>query len=365
MPPEAEQSDPTPPPPSALQSWRGVQEDRAQMLHQHIAGYQRLISADRPDILAAACAPYYKMLEQIYREDMPLADTLDNSDLVARMEGPSVSSRALSLSVIIALLNDMQTQLGSMVRSIAAGIDPSVIWPRDLEFGLSSFARGSLYLGFELPQPPDGTVFLNGDPLIRAARESLQLLGTASRLVDSNAAFAEVQNALPDPLIRDAALASIERLSPTGRRGILSLSLTGRCFGDQSWRRLTPETRMKARTWMESAPASRQQIILHGVVRQVDLDQRRFDLRMDVGSAGTGAQQPGRSKKGRTHGGPSNFSGVPAEGQGAVIRCRYGSLLEREAKTWLDRTVVVEGDAEIYEGRPRLIYASSVKLIAV
>ncbi|PTY00730.1 hypothetical protein DB346_14015 [Verrucomicrobia bacterium LW23] len=241
----------------------------------------------------------------------------------------------------------MQAQLGAMVRTVAAGIYPALEWPRDLEFRLSSFARGSLYLGFELPQPPDGAVFMRGDPFEQSARESLTALGAASRLVATEVPFAQVLGEMPDPRLRDAALAAVERLSPTGRRGIASLSLAGRCFGDQAWRRLTPETRQRARALIEStAPAATcQPIILQGVVRQIDLDQRRFDLRTPAPTSSPGS--------------------ATASPQAApLIRCRYGAELDRTLKTLLDSTVEVQGDAEMYDGKPRLVQVRSVRPVA-
>ena len=75
---------------------------------------------------------------------------------------------------------------------------------------------------------------------------------------------------------------------------------------------------------------SRETIELRGRVRAVDLDLRRFDLRR------VDANLPD-------------------------LRCIYPAALDARAKHWLDATVVVRGQAEMYQGAARLLQVETVE----
>ena len=98
-----------------------------------------------------------------------------------------------------------------------------------------------------------------------------------------------------------------------------------------AWRLLTPQTRLQVRAWLEQPVISNEVVELRGRVRAVDLDLRRFDLRRIDG------------------------------GNLPDLRCIYPASFDAPASKWLDATVVVRGQVEIYQGAARLLQVQSVE----
>ena len=180
--------------------------------------------------------------------------------------------------------------------------------PREFDLGLSSFAQGSLYLGFS----PAGAerrayVVLTGDPLFDASRQALSTLGAVTGTIDEPNAYDLIRRDFADPKLRDAALSAVGQLAPSGRRGVSSLAIGGRALAAGRWRMLTPQTRQQVRAWLEQPVLSDEVIELRGRVRAIDLDLRRFDLRRIDG------------------------------GNLPDLRCIYPAAFDPPAKGWLDQ----------------------------
>jgi hypothetical protein len=308
---------------------------RARLLHQQIAATQRLVTeaGAAESVLHEACAPYYRLLDQLYLEDMPVARALDNSDLLLHLDGEGLQTRRPRLSLVTGIISDVRKQVGAMIKTLVSSINEAVELPREIEMGLSSFALGSLYLGFSLPEPGPGYMVIEGDPLFSAAREALTTLGAVTDQLNKPDAYARIRHQFADPKVRDAALSAVGHLAPTGRRGVSSIELSGRALPGGAWRRLTPETREQVRAWLDEPVVSRESIEVRGHVRAVDLDVRRFDLRR------VGENLPD-------------------------LRCIYPTELDAQAKDWLDATVIVRGQAELYHGAPRLVQVNRVEQVS-
>jgi hypothetical protein len=313
--------------------WAGVLQYKAQLLHQQIAAMQRL-AADAgasPERLAVACAPYYRLLDEIYAKDVPVARALDTADLLLHLEGDDLRTQAPRLSLVSSIMSDVRKQVGTMIKTLVSSLDESVDLPREIDLGLCSFAFGSLYLGFALPAPPAGHIEVRGDPLFAASREALNVLGKVTDHIEEADAYAQICRDLQDPKIRDAALSAVGQLAPSGRRGVSSVGLGGRALPDRPWRTLTPETRLQVRSWLEKPVLGDEVVELNGRVRSIDLDLRRFDLRRV-----DGGNQPD-------------------------LRCIYAAEFDAAAKTWLDTLVVVRGRVETYRGAARLLQVEGVR----
>jgi hypothetical protein len=317
-------------------SWAGVLRYKAQLLHQQIAAMQRLAadSGATPEKLDLACAPCYRLLDEIYAHDAPVARALDTADLLLHLEGEGLTESP-RLSLVSSIMGDVRKQVGSMIKTLVSSLDESVELPREIDLGLSSFAFGSLYLGFTVPAPPPGHIELRGDPLFSASREALALLGKVTDHIEEADAYAQICRDFADPKIRDAALSAVGQLAPSGRRGVSSVAIGGRALPDRPWRTLTPQTRLQIRLWLEKPVLGDEVVELTGRVRSIDLDQRRFDLRrVDGGS------QPD-------------------------LRCIYPASFDVAAKKWLDGIVIVRGRVETYHGAARLLQVESVREDAV
>jgi hypothetical protein len=321
--------------PLEFSDWQAVLKHRAAMLHQQIAAMQRLVreSGGSDAALTQACSPYYRLLDEIYDKDMPIARALDRSDLLLHLDGEGLQTGRPRLSLVTGIMSDVRKQVGAMIKTLVSSINEAVDLPREIDLGLSSFAQGSLYLGFSLPEPDPGYVVIEGDPLFAASRQALATLGAVTAHVNEPNAYELIQREFADPKLRDAALSAVGQLAPSGRRGVSTIEIGGRALQTGAWRLLTPETRLQVRAWLEQPVVSREMLELRGRVRAVDLDLRRFDLRR------VGENLPD-------------------------LRCIYPAEMDARAKQWLDATVVVRGQVEMYQGAARLLQVESVEEMA-
>jgi hypothetical protein len=311
-------------------NWTAVLHRRARLLYQQIAALQRLhLESGATGEIEAVCLPYYKLLDELYEHDMPIAQALDNSDLLLHLEGEGLTTRNPRLSLVTGIMSDVRKQVGSMIKTLVSSFNEQVELPREFELGLSSFARGSLYLGFCLPQGDGTHAILTGDPLFAASQEALTTLGTITSALDEPNAHELILRDFPDPKLRDAALTAVGQLAPSGRRGVSSVGIGGRAMQNRPWRALTPQTRLQVRAWLEQPVRSDEVVELSGRVRAVDLDLRRFDLRR-------------------------------IDGEHPDLRCIYPAALDVPAKGWLDSTVKVRGRVEMFQGAARLLQVESV-----
>ena len=315
--------------------WQSVLKHRAEMLHQQIAAMQQLVreSGGSDTALTQACSPYYRLLEEIYDKDMPIARALDRSDLLLHLDGEGLQTGRPRLSLVTGIMGDVRKQVGGMIKTLVSSINEAVELPREIELGLSSFAQGSLYLGFSLPEPDAGFMVVEGDPLFAASRQALATLGAVTEHINEPNAYELIQREFADPKLRDAALSAVGQLAPSGRRGVSTMEISGRALKPGAWRLLTPETRLQVRAWLEQPVLSRETIELRGRVRAVDLDVRRFDLRR------VDEDQPD-------------------------LRCIYPAALDARAKHWLDVIVIVRGQVETYQGVARLLQVQRVEEVA-
>ena len=320
---------------NGFHTWAAVLHRRAQLLHQQIAAMQALVreSTGRDEDVARACAGLYRLLDQLYEHDMPLARALDSSDLLLHLEGEGLSRKNPRLSLVTGVMSDVRKQVGTMIKTLISSLDETLELPREFELGLSSFARGSLYLGFTVPEPEAAFAALPNDPLVKASHAALATLGSVSALCDEPNGYEQIRRDFADPKLRDAALSALGQLAPSGRRGVSSIALGGRALGNRSWPTLTPQTRQQVRSWLERPVLSEEAITLTGRVRAIDLDLRRFDLRrIDV------ADHPD-------------------------LRCIYPAAFDPPAKGWLDQIVRVRGHVESYRGVARLLQVTEVDAV--
>jgi hypothetical protein len=322
-------------PGATFPNWSSVLQRRAQLLHQQIAAMQRIVreAGGTEEMIEASCLNYYRLLDEIYETDMPIARALDNSDLLLHLDGEGLQTKNPRISLVTGIMGDVRKQVGGMIRTLVSSFNEGVELPREFDFGLNSFARGSLYLGFSLPEAPPGRVILEGDPLFEASRNALVTLGTITTHIEEPNAYDLIRRDFADPKLRDAALSAVSQLAPSGRRGVSSVEIGGRALETPVWHRLTPQTRLRVRTWLERPVHSGETIELRGRVRAVDLDLRRFDLRRIDG------------------------------GNLPDLRCIYPASFDLPARKWLDSSVIVRGQVETYQGVPRLLQVQGVEAI--
>ncbi|PAW78390.1 MAG: hypothetical protein B9S32_07650 [Verrucomicrobia bacterium Tous-C9LFEB] len=316
-------------------TWRENLDQQARRLHQQIAATQRLVldAGGSEEQLTQACAPYYQLLDRLYTEDLPLANAMDDSDLLLHLDGSGLQTVNPRLSLVAGVFGDVRKQVSTMIKTLAGAMHETLTLPKEIDLGLCSFARGSLYLGFSLPEPGENYKFLSGDPLVAASREALHTIGALTGDLDRMDAYEKVVHDFPDPLLRDAGLTAVVHLAPSGRRGIETVDLTGNCLPDKRWRHLTLDTRQRVKTWLDKPVLGTESVTLVGTVREIDLDARRIELRQIESNELTS------------------------------LRGIYPAGYDRVAKSWIDHRVRLTGRVESFQGKPRLMQVAQLDVI--
>jgi len=250
--------------------------------------------------------PYRRLLDEIYQRDLPLAKLADESDLLLHVRGPAASAPTPRISVITRLLGGTRDQVTRLAKQL--GGVTTVRVPAALDMGFVGLAEGSLYIGFSTDDDADAEL----------TRSAVDAIATASKLVASDESVEALANELPDPAVRDMAVAAIRHLSPSGHAGITNIDLLGRRVHHRV--SLSTETRRHARRLMAQPPLVVAPRILPsttvfiGTVRELDLDASRFEIR--------------------------NVEGLPGS-----VRCAH-ELDEQDVKRLVDLRVRVKGRAE-------------------
>jgi hypothetical protein len=293
-------------------------------------------------LIEELCEPYYELLRSMFAEDYPLAKAVEQSDLLISLEGPAISRDSPRISIITGVFSKVRIQVTKLAKAIANLKERGT--PAEVDLGLSAFARGSLVLGFSLPSAAEVSELQRMDqPLLadlveeqrvfQAARDAIRTLGIVTRHVTEGRPLEDLPTIIPDPKVRDTALAAVKDLAPTGRSGINSVRISGREMADMGISRpLTAAIRESVGKTLERPITTSTTAELPvpvsfvGDIREMDLDAHRFDLRhienMEVND----------------------------------LRCSYLDATDEEAKQWLGKTArvigVVERDAA---GKPQLL----------
>ncbi len=318
-------------------TWTDAVEAKARIIHGQMAAARTL--ALRNDVDPGEVERhYFDLLSLLYSDEFPFASLVDSSDLVARFEGPAVSGRDPTVSVVTSMCSELRKQIQGIARSIVGlESDERVRWPTHLDPQLAGITRGSLVIGVRI-QPADESSSDQlalphvSEPVVEAVRSAVRSLATVARHVGDEGLDKRVEDALPDPAVRDTVTVAASRLAPSGRRGIKSLSLYEPDSFGVKVAPLTPRSRKVLGRAVHRPVRVGGRGTFEGMVREVDLDARRFEIR--------------------------NVAGVGA------IRCVYSADVDRLVREILDARIQVEGDYETLPNRkPRLLKVSALKVV--
>jgi len=327
-----------------FEKWSDVLDYKARILYAQIALLQKGASEQgvSDEMLEALSAPYTELLKSMYAEDYPLAKAIEESDLVIRLEGPAINRESPRISIITGVFTKVRTQVANVAKAIAQISESRKRIPKEMDLGLSAFAKGSLILGFTLPSPEEieeeyqGQRNLLGeqDPLYQAARQAIRTIGVVTQHVAEGRPLNELSKFVPDAKVRDAALVAVESFAPTGRQGINSVSISGRGVTNQESAPLTSTVRAKIHSQLEHPVLGDESVTFIGDVREIDLDSRRFDLRHIENMAIND------------------------------VRCSYSDETDDEAAEWLNKRVKVTGNVERDQsGKAKLLDVAAIKVL--
>jgi hypothetical protein len=226
---------------------------------------------------------YYDMLEGLFDRDLRLAQVRDNSDLLLRVEGEAFDHDP-RLQLVTSVFDNVTHQVTGLTKAILGAGADGKITNKAVDLGLSGIARGSLYFGLKAveSETKDGGALLGKvDTLYNSTRWALKIIDDVAHTVEADpdhVSMEEVSEVVHDPRVRDAALVAVQRLAPTGRRGIDSMSVSGTNSNTKP-AELNASHRRAIRSSLQKPVIKGEEIEFSGQVREIDLDSRRFDLR--------------------------------------------------------------------------------------
>jgi hypothetical protein len=277
-------------------SWIDAIEAKARIIHQELQSARELARrvGQEPEEISGA---YLEMLAKLYREDFSYALLADNADLIARYRGPGVAHREPPISLVTTVFGRLRAEIQKVAKAIAGMEEKKVRWPADLDPQLAGLTYGSLVVGMRVPQPgdvgADGQAVLPGvsDDLYRAVQTAVQSLPAIPRLIQNDQVSDAIDDLFPDPAVRDTVMVAARRLAPSARnKAIDELFLSGP-HPDEDLGPAKPLTKQSRQILGRSlnTPNSRRlkgHGDFEGVVREVDLDARRFEIRGRGASSG-------------------------------------------------------------------------------
>ena len=229
-----------------------------------------------------ALQSYYKMLEDLFVQDFAIAEVRDRSDLVLRVQGSAFDANP-QLQLVTSIFENVTNQVTDLTKVILGlGADGRVT-PKAIDLGLTGIAKGSLVVGLSA-QPASnekkGKLLGEHDTLVDSTKKALRIIDEVAHTIYKHSdavSVEEVSEVIEDPRIRDAALVAVQRISPSGRRGIETVSVSGN--QDHTPATLTSEHRRAIRESLFKPVLKGDILEFTGEVREIDLDARRFDLR--------------------------------------------------------------------------------------
>ena len=325
--------------------WVKALEAKARIIHGQLAAARELAEEAGldPDDVAQ---PYLDLINDLYRDEWQFAQLIDDADLMVRYSGPAISLGP-TMSMFTSVCRDLRSQIQGVAKAIfglsvdeshAAARRSRLRWPSELDPLLSGLARGSLVVGVRI-QSPDEDARANqpalagvSDSIVESVRMAVKNIATVSRHVDDGGIDEDaIQAELPDPAIRDTVLVAAAKLAPTGRKQYQSVSFYSQDDATPA-RELTPSSRRVLNQAIARPVRASHEGSFEGVIRAVDLDARRFEIRR-VANAG-------------------------------AIRCMYQSEEHELVRHSLDARVRVTGQYETSAGhQPRLIAVSSLEVL--
>jgi predicted RNA-binding protein len=260
-----------------MNSWKMQLELQARLLVKEIASLQGRVGGDLSD---QTLAPLFEILQRMYAEDFPLADLRDKSHLLIRLKGGAFDEQP-RLQLVSSILDSVSANITDLTKAILGSWSKGRISPSSLDLSLTGLAKGSLLFGLSVGDVGQEKAGLLGarDTLHASTLGALNSIDAVAHVIegdDERVHIEAVSEQILDPRIRDAALLAVQRLAPSGRRGIESLSISRQ---DEKPARLTVAHRRAIRESLTKPVIHGEEIELRGYVREIDLDAHRFELR--------------------------------------------------------------------------------------
>lgn len=320
--------------------WLKSLEAKARIIHGQLAAARTLAEEAGldPDEVAQ---PYFDLISNLYREECQFAQLVDDADLIVRYRGAALA-HGPKMSMFTSVCRDLKAQIQGVAKAIVGlSVEERVRWPNELDPLLSGLSHGSLVVGVRIQAPEEDSVRdqqeLAGmsDSVVEAVRLAVKGIAIVSRHVDDVGIDVDaIHEQIPDPAIRDTVLVATAKLAPSGRKQFDGVQFYSADDATAPPRTLTPLSRRVLNRAIATPVRARRSVegSFEGVIRAVDLDARRFEIRR-VANAG-------------------------------AIRCTYGHDKDALVRRSLDARVRVNGRYETMANQqPRLIDVASLDVL--
>jgi hypothetical protein len=316
--------------------WTQEVHDKAKILHLQLAALHASVddTKETAELIAALAEPYLRLLDELFIDELPWAQAMDNSDLIVRLKGPAANEQAPRVKLIADTFDSVREQIHRIAKAVAGLSDvPGRIAP-DLDLGLSGFARGSVVIGLKVrgsEAEAQTSLLSDDDPLLIATRAAVRHLGEIPRYVHDDGVDVAFADLFADPGVRDTVVSAAAKLAPTGQRGIDAVEFTVPS-DPASQPPMTPKSRLVLRQALVKPVKHSQRGEFVGVIRELDLDLKRFELR--------------------------RMQGFPS------LRCAYSDFPDDRATALLNATVRVSGPVEYGANNiPRLLEVQKLEVV--
>lgn len=263
-----------------MKTWADNVHSKAYLIHEQIIAAKEAEQLSGVDTTGMQ-KYYWTLLEKLFSDDMPLANLLDNSDILLHAEGPAASDTLPSLHAVNWLCQTAEKQLRALAKATfdLSEVDAGKL-ANKIDLRLSGLAPGSIYAGFKV-QADQSTYLIDSssEPIFTIVRDTISQLPDIPAFIGNEFIKSGITEAIPDSAIRDAMLNAALHLAPTGKIGIhtieLSSPLTHRPSAELSQReRVVIREALKKPNLLSPKAGS-----FVGEIREIDLDAKRFHLR--------------------------------------------------------------------------------------
>ena len=334
-------------PPGDKLPWQQLVDRKARDLIEQIAAAHEWVrnhANGDPAFFADMAADHFTWLRELYANELPLAKMLDESDLTVELSGPAARIAHPRLNIVTSTFAKVRKHVAQVTKAVAGVRNPQndepFHMPEEMELGFSSLVHnGTVRFGFTLPHPEDGLI-KDEDPLYKAIASAVGAIKAVSLsladLSDEAKVEASVKETITDPKLRDSALIAVREFAPSGRsRAISAVTISGAGISAADVRPLTRDSRQTVRHILATPVRRNEVVTVTGMVRETDLDDKRFEVR-----------------------------GIE-DGSVTDLRCIYDSKVsDQDASRWLNHRVEVRGRVERdASGRARLMKVTHLKLM--
>jgi hypothetical protein len=319
--------------------WTAAVEAKARIIHEQLAA-ARALAGKNGMSAAETDSAYLELLADLYRDEYAFAELADGSDLVAHFTGPAVKGAEPTFTIVTSVFATLRDQVRGIAKAIVGlSADDAVRWPTELDPHLAGVTHGSLIVGINV-RPPEIAAGAQqslpavSDRLFESVRSAVRSLAVVGQHVAPGGVSDSIIEDFPDPAVRDTVLVAASRLAPSGRRGIDQVTFIDSDLPlNRASTPLTPDSRRALKHAITKPLRVSGSGEFEGVVREIDLDAMRFEIRR-------------------------------VRGAGA-IRCVYTPDQQNLVRTILDASVRVGGNFEASENKqPRLVAVKTIELLA-